>query len=101
MMLVTMATPRTSHVKGKNSIFTARDEDMIFLVKGKILVFHQYLYSNKVYYPFGYAYGENTENFPYLYRFLKGFSWDYNLMTSVPQAKLDNPRCSLFVTWVQ
>ena len=29
-----------SHVKDKNSIFTARDEDMIFLVKGKILVFH-------------------------------------------------------------
>ena len=27
------------------SIFTARDEDIIFLVKGKILVFHQYLYN--------------------------------------------------------
>ena len=29
-MLVTMATPISSHVKGKNSIFTAHDEDMIF-----------------------------------------------------------------------
>ena len=29
-MLVTMATPISSHVKEKNSIFTARDEDMIF-----------------------------------------------------------------------
>ena len=38
-----METPISSHVKDKNSIFTARDEDMIFLVKGKILVFHQYL----------------------------------------------------------
>ena len=28
--LVTMATPMSSHVKDKNSIFTARDEDMIF-----------------------------------------------------------------------
>ena len=45
IMLVTMATPISSHVKYKNSIFTARDEDMIFLVKGKILVFHQYLYN--------------------------------------------------------
>ena len=43
-MLVTMATPISSHVKDKNSTFTARDEDMIFFVKGKILVFHQYLY---------------------------------------------------------
>ena len=25
-----MATPLSLHVKGKNSIFTARDEDMIF-----------------------------------------------------------------------
>ena len=33
IMLVTMATPISSHVKDKNSIFTARDEDMIFLVK--------------------------------------------------------------------
>ena len=46
-MLVTMATPIFSHVKDKNSIFTVHDEDMIFLVKGKILVFHQYLY-NKI-----------------------------------------------------
>ena len=29
-MLVTTATPIASHVKDKNSIFTARDEDMIF-----------------------------------------------------------------------
>ena len=30
IMLVTMATPISSHVKDKNSYFTARDEDMIF-----------------------------------------------------------------------
>ena len=30
----------SSHVTDKNSIFTVGDEDMIFLVKGKILVFH-------------------------------------------------------------
>ena len=30
IMLVTMATPISSHVKDQNSIFTARDEDMIF-----------------------------------------------------------------------
>ena len=29
-MLVTMATPISSRVKDKNSIFTGRDEDMIF-----------------------------------------------------------------------
>ena len=29
-MLVTMATPTSSQVKDKNSIFTARDEDMSF-----------------------------------------------------------------------
>ena len=29
-MLVTMATPISSHVNDKNSTFTARDEDMIF-----------------------------------------------------------------------
>ena len=29
-MLVIMATPVSSHVKDKNSIFTARDEDIIF-----------------------------------------------------------------------
>ena len=34
-MLVTMATPISSHVKVKNSIFTARDEDIIFISKGK------------------------------------------------------------------
>ena len=28
-MLVTMATPMSSHMKDENSIFTARDEDMI------------------------------------------------------------------------
>ena len=28
-MLVTMATPLSSHMKDENSIFTARDEDMI------------------------------------------------------------------------
>ena len=44
-MLVTMATPISSHVEDKNSIFAACDEDMIFLVKAKILVFHQYLYN--------------------------------------------------------
>ena len=45
IMLVTMATPISPHVKDKNGIFTARDEEMIFLVKGKIPVFHQYLYN--------------------------------------------------------
>ena len=29
-MLVTMGTPISSHVKDKNSIFTASDEDIIF-----------------------------------------------------------------------
>ena len=29
-MLVTMVTPISSHVKDQNSIFTARDEDMLF-----------------------------------------------------------------------
>ena len=48
-MVVTMATPISSHVKDKNSIFTECDEDMIFLVKGKILVFHQYLYNKRAY----------------------------------------------------
>ena len=43
-MLVTMATPISLHEKDKNSIFTARDEDMT-LVKEKILAFHQYLYN--------------------------------------------------------
>ena len=44
-MLVTMATQIYSQVKYKISIFTARGEDMIFLVKREILVFHQYLYN--------------------------------------------------------
>ena len=43
IILVTMATPISSHVKDKNSTFTACDEDMIFLVKGEILVFHRRL----------------------------------------------------------
>ena len=30
IMLVTTVTPISSHVKDKNSIFTARDEDMTF-----------------------------------------------------------------------
>ena len=30
IMLATMATPISSNVRNKNSIFTARDEDMIF-----------------------------------------------------------------------
>ena len=30
ILLVTMATPISSHMKDENSIFTARDEDMIF-----------------------------------------------------------------------
>ena len=30
IMLVTMVTPVSSHVKDKNSTFTARGEDMIF-----------------------------------------------------------------------
>ena len=43
LMLVTMATTISSHVKDKNSIFTAQRYD--FLVNGKSLVFHQYLYN--------------------------------------------------------
>ena len=43
-MLVTMATPISSHVEDKNSIFAACDEDD-FLVKATILVFQQYLYN--------------------------------------------------------
>ena len=43
IILVTMATPISSHVKDKNSMFTAGDEDMIFLVKGEILVFYSCL----------------------------------------------------------
>ena len=44
-----MATPISLHVKGKNSIFTARDEDMIFFLRGKILVFYQYLHNNFIF----------------------------------------------------
>ena len=33
IMLVTMATPISSHVKDKNSIFTARGEDNDIVVK--------------------------------------------------------------------
>ena len=51
-MLVTMATPISSHVKDKNSIFTVCGEDMIFLLKGEILVFHQYLYNKPCYHLF-------------------------------------------------
>ena len=40
IVLETMTTPISSLVKDKNSIFTARDEDMNFLVKRKVLVFH-------------------------------------------------------------
>ena len=43
IILVTLATPISSHVKDKNCMFTACDEDMIFLVKGEILVFHRCL----------------------------------------------------------
>ena len=43
-----MATPISSHMKDKNSIFTVRGEDVIFLVKKEILVFHQYLYIIKI-----------------------------------------------------
>ena len=40
--LVAVATPISSHVKDKNSIFTTCDEDLYdFLVKGKILVFQR------------------------------------------------------------
>jgi len=38
----------SSHVKDKNSIFTACGEDMIFFINGKILVFHQYLYNKNI-----------------------------------------------------
>ena len=40
IFLVTMSTPITSNVKSKNSIFTTRDEEMIFFfVKGKSCYF--------------------------------------------------------------
>ena len=43
IVFITMMTPIFSHVKDKNDMFTVHGEDMIFLVKGEILVFHQYL----------------------------------------------------------
>ena len=46
-----MNTPISSHVKDENDMFTAHGEDMIFLVNGEILVFHQYLYNKHVYIP--------------------------------------------------
>ena len=49
IVFVTMTTAISSHVKDKNDTFTARGEDMIFLVKGEILVFHQYLYNKSFY----------------------------------------------------
>ena len=39
IMLVTMATPISSHVKDKNGILTARDEEMIFQLKEKYRYF--------------------------------------------------------------
>ena len=47
IVLETMTTPISSLVKDKNSIFTARDEDMNFLVKQKVLVFHWCLYNKR------------------------------------------------------
>ena len=46
IMLVTMATPISSHVKDKNST-SLRAMKMWFFSKGKILVCHQYLYNKK------------------------------------------------------
>ena len=45
IVFVTMTTPLFSHAKGKNDVFTALGEDMIFFVKGEILVFHRYVYN--------------------------------------------------------
>ena len=67
-MLVIMATPISSHVKDKNSIFTVRDEGRIFFVKGKILVFHQYLY-NELYSVFFYCRGLIFPHWIFLERF--------------------------------
>ena len=47
-MLVTMATPISSHVKDKNGIFTAHDKDTIFS-KRKNPGIHQYLYNKHPY----------------------------------------------------
>ena len=49
IMLVTMVTPISSHVKDKVSLLRAV-KICFFLVKGTILISHQYLY-NKVIYP--------------------------------------------------
>ena len=48
IMLVTMVTPISSHVKAKVSLPRAV-KICFFLVKGEIFIFHQYLY--KVIYP--------------------------------------------------
>ena len=45
IVFVTMTTPLFSHAKDKNNVFTGRGEDMIFFVKGEILVFHRYVYN--------------------------------------------------------
>lgn len=50
IMLVTMATPISSHVKDKSSIFVERGEDMILRKRKKIVVFQRYLY-NKIVFP--------------------------------------------------
>ena len=47
IMLVTMATPISSHVKDKNST-SLRAMKRYFFSKGKILVCHQYLYNKKI-----------------------------------------------------
>lgn len=44
-----MGTPKASHMHDKNSIFMARDGDMIFLTVGKILAFHRYLYDKLIF----------------------------------------------------
>ena len=48
IVFVTMTTPIFSHVKDKN-MFTACSEGMIFLVKGEIVLFYQYLYGKYIY----------------------------------------------------
>ena len=50
IMLVTMATPISSHVKDKDSIFTARDEDMNFWKKEKSWYFTS-IYIIKMFHP--------------------------------------------------
>ena len=44
IVFVTMMTLIFSHLKDKNDMFTAHGERYDLLVKGEILVFHQYLY---------------------------------------------------------